>query len=110
MSGRLNSQRFDPTRLNIWDFGLVFVDKKLYLYSCPNEIIFTYNVDLSKALRSNTAYAGFTNDLQSCATSIAGNHDVYLNLKRNDNGKIKAIVYDVVVGEAMAYSKTAEVC
>ena len=39
-----------------------------------------------------------------------GNHDVYLNLKRNDNGKIKATVYDVVVGEAMAYSKASEVC
>ena len=60
MSGRLNSKRFDPTRINNWDFRLIYVDKKLFLYSGPNEIIFTYNVDLSKVLQSNTAYVGFT--------------------------------------------------
>ena len=60
MSGRLNSQRFNPTNINNWDFRLIYVDKKLFLYSGPNEIIFTYNVDLSKVLQSNTAYVGFT--------------------------------------------------
>ena len=60
ISGRLNSQRFDPSRTNNWDFRLVYVDKKLFLYSGPNDIIFTYNVDLYKMLQANTAYIGFT--------------------------------------------------
>ena len=60
ISGRLNSQRFDPSRTNNWDFRLVYVDKKLFLYSGPNDVIFTYNVDLYKMLQANTAYIGFT--------------------------------------------------
>ena len=60
LSGKLNTQRFEPTRTNNWDFRLVYIDKKLFLYSGPNDIIFIYSVDLYKMLVSNTAYIGFT--------------------------------------------------
>ena len=59
-SGKLNSQRFDPTKNMNWDFRLIYVDKKLSLYSGPNELIFSYSVDLYNELQSNTAYIGFT--------------------------------------------------
>ena len=58
--GKLTSQRFDPTSTMNWDFRLIYIDKKLYLYSGSNTVIFTYNVDLYKVLESNTAYVGFT--------------------------------------------------
>ena len=60
INGKLIYQRFDPTRTNNWDFRLVYEDKKLFLYSGPNDIIFTYNVDFYDVLQSNTAYIGFT--------------------------------------------------
>ena len=59
MSGKL-TQRFDPTKANNWDFRLIYLDKKLFLYSGQNEIIFIYDTDLYKILQSNTAYIGFT--------------------------------------------------
>ena len=46
-----------------WDFRLVYVDKKLYLYSGANSILFSYSVDLSKVFESNTAYVGFTGNM-----------------------------------------------
>ena len=58
--GKLTSQRFDTTKTMNWDFRLIYIDKKLNLYSGPNELIFSYNVDLYSQLQSNTAYIGFT--------------------------------------------------
>ena len=60
---RLNSQRYDPTKTMNWDFRLVYVDKKLFLYSGVNNILFSYNVDLAKVFASNTAYIGFTGNM-----------------------------------------------
>ena len=60
LSGKLNSQRFDPTRNMNWDFRLIYGDKKLILYSGANDQIFSYSVDLAKTLDSFTAYVGFT--------------------------------------------------
>ena len=57
---RLNSQRYDPTKTTNWDFRLIYIDEKLYLYSGANTLLFTYSVKLSKELESNTAYIGFT--------------------------------------------------
>jgi hypothetical protein len=60
VNGKLNYQRFDPTRDMNWDFRLMYADKKLTLYSGANQQIFSQDVDLSKTLSSNTAYIGFT--------------------------------------------------
>ena len=45
---RLNSQRYDPTKTTNWDFRLIYIDEKLYLYSGANTLLFTYSVKLSK--------------------------------------------------------------
>ena len=58
--GKLNSQRFDPTRDMNWDFRLIYADKKLTLLSGANDPIFKYDVDLAKTLESYTAFVGFT--------------------------------------------------
>ena len=63
ISGKIVNQRYDPTKDMNWDFRLIYVDKKLYLYSGPNEVIFTYNVDIQSILESNTAYIGFTGNM-----------------------------------------------
>jgi len=59
-SGKLSNQRFNPSKDMNWDFRLIYVDKRLSLYSGPNEVLFTRNVDLYEVLGSNTAYVGFT--------------------------------------------------
>ena len=59
-SGRLNSQRFDCSKDMNWDFRLMYIDKKLNLYSGPNDVLFSIPVDLASVLESNTAYVGFT--------------------------------------------------
>ena len=63
ISGKIVNQRYDPTKDMNWDFRLIYVDKKLYLYSGPNELIFTYNADIQSVLESNTAYIGFTGNM-----------------------------------------------
>ena len=63
ISGKIVNQRYDPTKDMNWDFRLIYVDKKLYLYSGPNEVIFTYSVDIQSILESNTAYIGFTGNM-----------------------------------------------
>ena len=60
---KLNAQRYDPTSTMNWDFRLIYSDKKLYLYSGVNTLLFSYNVDLSSSLESNTAYIGFTGNM-----------------------------------------------
>ena len=59
-SGKLNLQRFDPTRDMNWDFRLIYADKKLTVYSGANQQIFSQAVDLAATLNAYTAYVGFT--------------------------------------------------
>lgn len=59
-SGKLNLQRFDPTRDMNWDFRLIYADKKLTVYSGANQQIFSQAVDLAANLNAYTAYVGFT--------------------------------------------------
>ena len=63
ISGNIVNQRYDSTKDMNWDFRLIYVDKKLYLYSGPNEVLFTQSVDLQNVLESNTAYIGFTGNM-----------------------------------------------
>ena len=62
---KLNSQRYDPKKVNNWDFRLVYNTKKLYLYSGPNEVIYSVSLDLEKKLRTNIAFVGFTGFMES---------------------------------------------
>ena len=64
-SSRLNSQRFDPSKKNNWDFRLIYDTKKLYLYSGPNEVIFSANLDLEATLGTNIGFVGFTGFMES---------------------------------------------
>ena len=63
ISGKLINQRFNPSKDMTWDFRLIYTDKKLMVYSGPNELLFSHNVDLYSVLGSNTAYVGFTGNM-----------------------------------------------
>ena len=64
-SSRLNNQRYDPSKVNNWDFRLVYNNKKLYLYSGPNDVLYSTNYDLEARLGTNIAYTGFTGFIES---------------------------------------------
>ena len=64
-SSRLNSQRFDPSKKNNWDFRLIYDTKKLYLYSGPYELLYSTNINLEQKLNTNIAFVGFTGFMES---------------------------------------------
>ena len=68
---RLNSQRYDKTRVNNWDFRLIYDTKKLYLYSGPNEVIYSVNIDLEDTLGTNIGFVGFTGFMESNRREIS---------------------------------------
>ena len=64
-SNKLNSQKYDINQINNWDFRLVYNTKKLYLYSGPNEVIFSAKLDLEATLGTNIGFVGFTGFMES---------------------------------------------
>ena len=64
-SAKLNSQRYEPSKTNNWDFRLFYADKKLILNSGPNEVLLTLKIDLEATLGTNIAYVGFTGFIES---------------------------------------------
>ena len=68
---KLTSQRYDPRKTNYWDFRLVYVNKKLILYSGPNDILYSLNADLEATLGTNIAYTGFTGFIESNRREIS---------------------------------------
>ena len=62
---RLNSQRYDKSKTNNWDFRLIYDTKKLYILSGPNDVIFAANYDLEGVLGTNIAFVGFTGFMES---------------------------------------------
>ena len=64
-SYRLNTQRYDKTRTNNWDFRLIYDTKKLYLYSGPNDVIWSAKYDLEATLGTNIGFVGFTGFMES---------------------------------------------
>ena len=65
VSGALNKQKYDPGKPNQWDFRLVYQQKTLYLYSGPNDLLHSMNIDLETTLATNIAYVGFTGFMES---------------------------------------------
>ena len=70
-SSRLNSQRFDANKANNWDFRLIYDTKKLYLYSGPNEVLYSTYMDLEEKLGTNIAFVGFTGFMESNRREIS---------------------------------------
>ena len=70
-TSRLNYQRYDTTRENNWDFRLIYVEKKLILYSGESTIIYNAAADLESLLGTNIAYVGFTGFMESNRREIS---------------------------------------
>ena len=70
-SARLTSQRFDPNKANNWDFRLIYDTKKLTIFSGPNEILYSTNIDLEEKLGTNIAFVGFTGFMESNRREIS---------------------------------------
>ena len=110
-SGKLTTQRFNPSKDMTWDFRLIYVDKKLSLYSGPNDVLFIRNIDLKEVLESNTAYVGFTGymygnrrELNALGTFICEDNFDITKMKAKfyvDNKKYD--IYTYKVGETIQY-------
>ena len=64
-SYELSSQKYIAGQKNDWDFRFLYEDKTIYLYSGPNNLLYSKNYDLEKTLGTNIAYVGFTGFMES---------------------------------------------
>jgi len=64
-SYELTTQKYIPGEKNEWDFRLIYDNKKLYLYSGPNSVIYSVAIDLENTLGTNIAFVGFTGFMES---------------------------------------------
>ena len=106
-SARLTSQKYDSTKDNDWDFRLFYADKKLSLYSGPNELMFSTNFDLEAKLGTNIAHVGFTGFIESNRRelSIVGTficEDNYQISKMPGNFYVNNGKFDTAIYEAGA--------
>ena len=106
-SAKLTSQTYDSTKANDWDFRLFYADKKLSLYSGPNELMFSTNFDLEAKLGTNIAHVGFTGFIESNRRelSIVGTficEDNYQISKMPGNFYVNNGKFDTAIYEAGA--------
>ena len=106
-SARLTSQKYDSTKDNDWDFRLFYANKRLSLYSGPNELMFSTNFDLEAKLGTNIAYVGFTGFIESNRRelSIVGTficEDNYQISKMPGNFYVNNGKFDTAIYEAGA--------
>ena len=103
-SARLTSQKYDSTKDNDWDFRLFYANKRLSLYSGPNELMFSTNFDLEAKLGTNIAYVGFTGFIESnrrelsiIGTFICEDNYQISKMPGNfyvNNGKLDTAIYE----------------
>ena len=107
-SAKLNSQRYDPTKVNNWDFRFIYKNNKIDLYSGQNEIIFSKSISLEDSLGTNIAYVGFTGFMESNRREISliGTficEDNYEISKMPGNFLINNNLYETATYEAGSY-------
>ena len=103
-SAKLSSQTYNPAKANEWDFRLFYADKKLSLYSGPNELMFSTNFDLATKLGTNIAYVGFTGFIENnrrqlsiIGTFICEDNYQISKMPGNfyvNNGKLDTVIYE----------------
>ena len=65
VSKPLRFQRYIAGQKNEWDFRLIYQNRYLYLYSGPNTLLYTLDIDLENELDTNIAFVGFTGFMES---------------------------------------------
>jgi len=69
-SEKLTSQRYEAGKKSEWDFRFIYANKKFYLYSGPNTVLYSFSYDLEDILGTNIAYVGYTGFMESTRGEI----------------------------------------